>query len=169
MALNWGDVPTWVAAIGTVSAVSLALWQNMVDRRTARTRAVRAQAELISAWYGGDRDDVTDLYLRNGSKQPIYEVVVCLVINLGGGEGVPDDFRHVYLELPPGLFRIEVPSHWHGMSARPGIEVSFTDRTGAKHWIRRAAGALVVSPEPAIEHYGISRPYSYEVTQPLPE
>lgn len=54
MALNWGDVPSWVAAVGTVSAVSVALWQSGSVSRKERVAHRREQAQQVSGWYGGD-------------------------------------------------------------------------------------------------------------------
>lgn len=78
-----------------------------------------------------------------------------------------DVFRRVFLVVPPGTFRVEVPSDWHGMHRRPGVEIGFTDDTGEVHWVRRADGALEESLVPAIDHYGIARPYDYEMAQAL--
>lgn len=167
MTLNWGDVPTWVASVGTVAAVSLALWQVRVDRVAATALLKRAQAELVAGWFAGDRGSASHLAVRNASAQPVYEVIVSLVLNLGGGEGVPREYQRIFLELPPGTFDVPVPSHWHSMSARPGVEVAFTDRSGRVHWIRRANGALEETGEPAIEHYGIGRPFGYDVAEPI--
>lgn len=171
MAISWGDIPTWLAAIGTTSAVSVALLQSRVQSRTAQARSRRHQAEQVSGWYGGDLDGRSDLVFRNGSEHPIHEVVVSLTLN-----GVPapptqvggDEFRRVFLVLPPGTFRLQVSSGWHGMHRRPGVEISFTDGTGEVHWIRRANGVLEESQVPAIERYNLARPYDYDVAHPLP-
>jgi hypothetical protein len=187
--VDWGDVPTWLAAVGTIAAVTVALWQASSDRRsklaTLREDVAargdradaerRSQAELISGWYAGDRaqqlpggeHEVSVLRLMNGSDQPIYEVVVILVLNNRGGEGVNAMYRQVFLDVPPGTFALTVPSGWHGMSAAPGVEVSFTDRTGGAHWIRRANGVLEEIAESAIEHYEVGRPFGYEIATPL--
>ncbi|WP_207556104.1 hypothetical protein [Intrasporangium flavum] len=44
--LEWGDIPTWVASIGTVVAVSLALYQA----RGARREAAEAHRLGLAAW-----------------------------------------------------------------------------------------------------------------------
>jgi hypothetical protein len=155
MTLDWGDVPTWLASIGTVAAVWLALSQILADRRTVRAHIKRSQAELVAAWYAGDRGDASLLVVSNTSTQPVF--------NGHGGEGVPPDYRRVFLEVPPGTFEVAVSSHWHGMSATPGAEVAFTDRTGRANWIRRANGDLEEGGESAIEHYDIGRPFDYDI------
>jgi hypothetical protein len=97
LALNWGDVPTWVAAIGTVGALSTALFQIRTERQyrlkaEAADRAERhqAQARLISAFVGPvevtpERDDLTRswIYLINGSEEPVYRLLVGIVFMQG--------------------------------------------------------------------------------------
>lgn len=103
--MNFGDVPTWVAAIGTVGALVAALIQINTERnrrhaQEANDRAERrlAQARLVAAFLGSeetrgrpDPGDVglsrrrsgdggrTPIYVVNGSAEPVYEPVVGLV------------------------------------------------------------------------------------------
>jgi hypothetical protein len=118
--IQWGDIATWVAAVGTVSAVGIALWQVARERgaRVARDTQDRmdrhlAQARLISAWLGPaepvpdvdriETDDVEDdrsfnfrtpIYVQNSSAEPIYEVVAGIVFIQGAAprtlEGILD-------------------------------------------------------------------------------
>ncbi len=157
--LNWGDVPTWIASIGTLAAISIALWQILGDRRRAAEQQRRAQAELISAWYAGADHDHSRLVIRNASDQPIYEAVVVLVINGRSGREAPPEYRRILLVVPPGTYRIQAPIGWRGMGATPGAEVAFTDRTGEAYWVRRAGGSLTEIDQTAIEHYAIDRPF----------
>jgi len=50
-AVQWGTVSTWVAAVGTVAAVSLALWGAQGERKERLRRELRQQAVRISAWF----------------------------------------------------------------------------------------------------------------------
>jgi hypothetical protein len=50
-AVQWGTVSTWVASVGTVAAVSLALWEARRDRKERLRRELRQQAVRISAWF----------------------------------------------------------------------------------------------------------------------
>jgi len=59
MSIPLGNVPTWIAALGTVGALSAALWQINTERkrRIAQETADRAerhqaQARLVAAWVG---------------------------------------------------------------------------------------------------------------------
>ena len=101
--VNFGDVPTWVAAIGTVGALVAALTQINTERKRrhaeeTKDRAERrlAQARLVAAFLGseetrgrpepGDSDRSmrrpggrTPIYLVNGSAEPAYQPVIGLV------------------------------------------------------------------------------------------
>jgi hypothetical protein len=110
--VNWGDVPTWVAAIGTVGAFIAAFIQIATERRARLAReqqdridARRAQARLISGVRGpvehpdpepdldkpGTVDKIaarlaygrTAVDLFNGSQEPVYMLVVGLVFIQG--------------------------------------------------------------------------------------
>jgi hypothetical protein len=56
-AVQWGTVSTWVASVGTVAAVSLALWEARGERKDRLRRELRQQAERISAWFVGMHKD----------------------------------------------------------------------------------------------------------------
>ncbi len=167
MAIDWGDVPTWGATIGTVSAVAVALWQIRAQRSEQRKRDHRAQAELLSVWYAGESDRGATLTVLNGSTQPVHAAVATLTINGRPGEGVPDDYRAVMPILPPGRWLVDVAGGWAGMSAYPTAELGFTDHRGDKHWIRRPNGALEQMARSAIEHYDIYLPFSLAQLRPM--
>src|SRR5439155_17379932 len=50
--LQWGDVPTWLAAVGTIAAVVVALVFAGREGRHRREAAKRAQANQVTAWLG---------------------------------------------------------------------------------------------------------------------
>lgn len=112
--MHWGDVPTWVAAIGTVGAFVAAFIQIGTERRRRlareqqdRLQARRAQARLISAVLGPiehpdpepdlDQPHIADknaarlsygrtgVDLFNTSQEPVYTLVVGLVFIQGAG------------------------------------------------------------------------------------
>jgi hypothetical protein len=56
-AVQWGSVSTWVAGLGTVAAVSVALWEARGERKERLRRELRQQAERISAWFVGMHKD----------------------------------------------------------------------------------------------------------------
>jgi hypothetical protein len=102
--INWGDVPTWVAAVGTVGTLASALWQIQTERqrRLASEEQLRAerhieQARLVAAYLGEEErsepepetphDDQgrTSVFLVNNSAEPVYSVVVGIVFVQGAG------------------------------------------------------------------------------------
>lgn len=112
--MNFGDVPTWVAAVGTVGTLAAALWQisNERTRRLAADEQLRVerhieQAHLVAAYLGdqewpdGDPDPPaigsgrTGLYLANNSPEPVYSVVAGLVFVQGAGPRTLEDMIDV--------------------------------------------------------------------------
>jgi hypothetical protein len=92
LAVHWGNIPTWVAAIGTVGALFTALFQinrershrQRVEQRSEDER-LDAQARLLAAYPAeevhskdGSRTR-TSIVLINGSDEPVYGVVVGVV------------------------------------------------------------------------------------------
>jgi hypothetical protein len=106
-AVQWGTVSTWVASVGTVAAVSLALWEARRERKERLRRELRQQAERISAWFVGMHKDphgedrhgedangedsrreawlppelrgrAADVELLNNSEDPVTDVLVFL-------------------------------------------------------------------------------------------
>jgi hypothetical protein len=74
--LDWGDVPTWVGALGTVLALSFAvltLRSELSSRRRAHEEARRAQANLVTAWVdhvdAARLDDLRDGPAPRGGQQ----------------------------------------------------------------------------------------------------
>lgn len=105
--MQYGDLATWVASIGTVGALSTALYQIRIERdarhradRESIERVLRSQAQLVSGWYGGhvegsdqDQSRWDWLVVLNSSPEPVYQAVATLVFIQGSGpqtgEGLP--------------------------------------------------------------------------------
>ena len=180
LALSFGDVPTWVAAVGTVGALAAALYQIGAEqkRRLETDEQLRAerhleQARLVAAYMGEEKPAVTDsgngqtsFYLANNSQEPVYSVVVGLVFVQGAGPHALEDMIDLNKKqygragpittvniLPGGLYRVLVAgTGWHRiLSGRAGVEIAFTDRAGF-HWIRRATGELQELTKPPLEY-----------------
>jgi hypothetical protein len=141
-AVQWGTVSTWVAAVGTVAAVSLALWGARGERKERLRRELRQQAVRISAWFVEMHKDshgedsrgeawlppelqgrVADVELLNNSADPVTDVLIFL------SRGSP-------------------------AMSRVMVVVSFTDSAG-NHWARGARGELRQLPAPAIEYWKV--------------
>jgi hypothetical protein len=107
--VSFGDVPTWVAAVGTVGTLTAALYQISAERkrRLASDEQLRIerhleQARLVAAYMGEEeraspgRDPASDngrtsFYLANNSLEPVYSVVVGLVFVQGAGPRTLED------------------------------------------------------------------------------
>jgi hypothetical protein len=88
--IDWGDVPTWIQAMGTLFALVaiVAAWKvlGVERRRDAERQAAeeRAQAAKVAAWPSVVRSDPADpgsapawgAAVRNASDLPIYQVHV---------------------------------------------------------------------------------------------
>jgi hypothetical protein len=102
--LDLGDLPTWIAAVGTVGALIAAFIQINTERRRRheneqRDRCERhlAQARLISAVIGQEKliaggqekdehpEGRTSVELINSSSEPVYRLVVGIVYIEGTG------------------------------------------------------------------------------------
>jgi hypothetical protein len=95
--IHLGDLPTWLAGLGTVGTLGAALWQIGVERKRRHEREAqereerhRAQARLVAAVIGPEEPaedqfkDVeilgrTGVDLINGSAEPVYRLVVAIV------------------------------------------------------------------------------------------
>jgi hypothetical protein len=78
---DWGDVPAWFEAVGTVGAFAFAFRTYYGDRRRARGESESAQARQIAVWADGGR-----LWFSNSSGLPVFGVAVT-VRWAGGSEG----------------------------------------------------------------------------------
>jgi len=170
----WGTV---VLAVGTTGTLIVALRQIAVerrerlllDRRTA-IRKHRRQATVVSAWYAGTVGGTSYIEMTNQSEQPVYEVVVSLAFVQGAAPRTTQEWMRLHngtapytrsmVALPPGTFRVEFPSGWGALTARPGAEIGFTDANGVS-WVRRADGKLEELATNAIDAFGLSRPVDF--------
>jgi hypothetical protein len=158
-----------VAAVGTIGALGAALVQ-IARERSLRQRSERlAQASRVSAWYVSDDEHQTNVVLLNGSAEPVYRVLIFLVLIQAAGpttglevmrEELSSDYWTAFGVLPPGRYYTTLGAGWRGMSRQAGIEIAFSDRSGT-HWVRHANGALLQLPEPPESHYGIPLPVGW--------
>jgi hypothetical protein len=124
-AVQWGTVATWVAGVGTVVAVSLALWEARAERKERLRRELRQQAVRISAWFVGMHKEPHD-------EDPHHE----------------DPRRDA--RLPPELRGRAADVEL----SRMVVIISFTDSAG-NHWARGARGELRQLRTAAIEYWKV--------------
>jgi hypothetical protein len=135
-AVQWGTVSTWVAAVGTVAAVSLALWVARGERKERLRRELREQAVRISAWFvemhkGSHGEDshgedsrgeaglppelrarAADVELLNNSADPVTDVLIFLSrvsYKVQRWWDQEPEYRVMIGVLPPGRWTISVP------------------------------------------------------------
>jgi len=194
MTIGLGDLPTWLAAIGTIAAVVTALWQVASERHIrqraedeARQDRRYAQARLVSSMPGPvNRSDTawsasgtSSVDCINTSAEPVYNVVVGVVFLQGAGPRTMEDMLTSFGSAPPPVTTLSLlaPGRWRAiiqgsgftsiLSGRPGTEVAFTDRAGV-HWIRRASGALDSIDEDPLTYFGrfnLSGPYDFQTPE----
>ncbi len=173
---RWGDYPTWVAGIGTVGAVVVALVLAGRDGRRRDREARRSQAELQTAWMRfppqpsdpADYKQVVTVSILNGSNQLAYKVIASLVPVRGTAPpnfremrgDLPTAFRVFVGELPPGQHDFEVAYPGGGGFIRFAVELAFKDAAGRK-WVRGVEGNLrEIKAEPA-DHYDLPEPLDW--------
>ena len=166
MDAEWiGTVGTWIGSIGTTGAMVAALRQLRLERKIRKEEeslrakeqkhreeeAKREQANKINSWI--DPENESRALIVNDSNQPIYWVVIHLVISVGGGpqtsEAVsamsedccPNTNRYLRWMVPPGTYSMSLEHTWGGMMRKLGVELSYTDARG-EHWVRRNDGTV---------------------------
>jgi hypothetical protein len=196
VALDLGDVPTWIASIGTVGALGAALIQinterarRLQDEAQKREDDHRAPAMLVAGYIipqtqsRADGDLArTPICLMNNAYAPVYRLVAGMVAVRGDGpqkiedilqarqpgQGVPVTTISI---LPPGLSQVVIKNtERSGVGeGRAGVETAFTDMQGS-HWIRRATGELEEIPCEPFEHYakaGLQEPFEIQYPEPF--
>lgn len=172
-------VRSWITTLTALVAIPafVIAYVQLHDEREQRQeleqeqleRAIREQAEQVSAWLAETGDGTLEVMLSNRSGTPVYEAIASPVLLAGTGPRKGEDLAELdlppetigrYSVIPPGQHRTTLSGSTGGMHTAPGIEVAFTDRAGV-HWIRRGSGALVQIEEPAAEHYGIDEPVGW--------
>jgi hypothetical protein len=143
---DWGTVPDWLAAVGTLLAFAVALrllFKELDARRENEEDRRREQASRVAAWarpVGAGPNDHA-MMLRNNSEQPV--TAVRLVMEH------PDMPEVVTREeswdlVPPGEQRVD--DMW--VTGPPGpVTLTFTDAAGHR-WTRRPDGRLVEPDRP---------------------
>jgi hypothetical protein len=145
--VQWGDAPSWFAAVGTIAAVGVALWLAGRERRRQSAEDRRHQAERITAWVAADDPEGKEpnvlVAVANNSHQVAYRLVISLGDPATGGSRPqgPLQWRRFVSQLPPGETRVTVD--WRtGPTARPNVGIAFQDAAG-RHWVRGMNGKLV--------------------------
>jgi len=168
---QYGSVAAWVGALGTIAAVSVALWKAGEETRHRVEQEHRDQAERVSAWWDGTdhgpemRERV---YIINSSTELVYDVAIFVVFVQGGGPPSGENLMRLGIGTNKAFLSVLPPGHWSVTTSSGGsvpnrhlgVEVAFTDRHGT-HWVRRSSGTLTENDQSAFAHYHVGRPVGY--------
>jgi hypothetical protein len=194
--LNFGDVPTWIASIGTVGALAAALIQINTERARRhhqetqkreddhRAPAMLVAGVIVPQTQSPDDDALarTPICLMNNAYAPVYRLVAGIVSVRGDapqtiedmlqarqpGQSVPVTTVSI---LPPGNSQVWIKNTESSGIAegRAGVEIAFTDLQGS-HWIRRATGKLEEIASEPLEYYathGLQEPFEIQYPEPF--
>jgi hypothetical protein len=194
--LNFGDVPTWIASIGTVGALGAALIQINTERTRRHQQEAqkreddhRAPAMLVAGLIIPQTQSPDDgepartpICLMNNAYAPVYRLVAGIVSVRGDGPQAIEDILQARQPgqpvpvttisiLPPGNSQVWIKNTERSGIAdgRAGVEIAFTDLQGS-HWIRRATGKLDEITSEPFEYYathGLREPFEIQYPEPF--
>jgi hypothetical protein len=174
--VNWGSAPDWLAAIGSIAAVSISLLVA-VRERNARKRAeeqlsselirrFRSDAEAFLAWIEvvpsySEANPAIMLHMQNSGSRPIFDITVTPVRIVTGTSGqrivasvvgpnaeLKEDVTDTY-EMLVGLNGL--PERWlSDPQIIIGARAIFRDANGYG-WERTVAGTLFEVPVANVE------------------
>jgi hypothetical protein len=171
--INWGDVATWFTGIVTLGLFIVGFLQIRNERaarikneKELELRAVREQAEKISAWIARDQQGKISIAVLNNSQQPVYQVIITETLVGQTGELGTASQDHALLSIvPPGLGYVTIDGTYYGMHRRPGVEIAFSDVT-SRNWIRKSNGELIGIDMSTVSYYEINLPATWNDLEP---
>ncbi len=147
--LHWGDVPSWVAAIGTVGALIVALYLGVRELIRARVDRERADASQVTGWLDiGEIDGVQRVRVLVCNKSGAASTkILAKVLDLTGAvtEVTPVFINGVPPTGEPVVRGVDVP-----LPSEPDQEhyrldsLQFTDGAGIR-WDRSMSGLRKIS------------------------
>lgn len=166
---DWGNVPEWIAAVGSLGALAVALWLLGAQLRTYRTSEqdrIQSDATRVSAWWSTPEiAPVVSVHIRNAGDNPVYDCVVFL----GPSRQPPPDSSRtdswdfhfpivpagetLTKSVPSEHFILESQDHLpdqHGFFRGAWVEIVFTDSAG-RFWSRKRDGQLVKRKGPSMD------------------
>lgn len=138
---DWGTVPDWFAAVGTVGALFVALGIVLNDRRTRRREAAEA---INGTWYANATSEADFFELKatiyNAGSKPAHAVAVRTYVaglydrslDLADNDGHEGDYEH----MPPGA-TLRFSTRIKGSLAdhKNDVLLTFVDGNG-RAWVR---------------------------------
>src|SRR5258708_8999555 len=159
-------LPNWIQAVGSVSALAFAAGAVVIAGRMHKVESVRdqvntdarhaqesfarkAQAALVSAWWGLSEDGQGGIFARNASETPVYQVFLTAL----GVDDHSDGTKVFSLVVPPSdrpIFFPVADSPPAPRAAARRVKLSFTDAVGVR-WLRNEYGLLAeCRPNPCV-------------------
>jgi flagellar basal body-associated protein FliL len=164
---NSGDIPTWLAAVGSTGTLGFAVYQLYKTSKDRKKERIEQQARKIFAYFvPAETSYHAFAMLYNLSDSPVYNVVITQVTVHGvspsdgktkwnNGSSKLGEYISV---LTPGKFQTVNDFDLDpGMSRRYGIEIAFRD-SEEQSWIIDGHGHLhAIKVDPLI-YYDVSIP-----------
>lgn len=151
----WGDVPSWLSAIGTVGSLLAAFWllrEDLKDRRAQRKSAVECDARKISCWCEVVSEKHAILWVQNLSDEPVYNLVGYVGNSNADFNSFPDP-ENKYMDVVFGLvapqqklnYKIDDKRYFSGLQFPdlPQVAIEFTDAQEV-HWRRDENGVVKI-------------------------
>jgi hypothetical protein len=166
------DAASWLAAVGTLAAVVVALGLAIADGRRRSREDRRHQAELITAWVAVQFErPYVWVTLENASNLVAYHLVISTVSVVESSKVTrpsdPRTWRRFISQLPPGQSK-PLSVDWSVATgvARPGVEIAFQDAAG-RSWIRDWSGQLEeVKETDHLGRLGLEEPLDWDFKGP---
>lgn len=165
--MNLTKLFTDFATIGAWGTAVVGLMQIRNERHLRRSADRLRQASKISGWLIDASSVPAVACLNNASDTPVFEVVVSLIVFQGlpapaiQSTVFPRSFRTYLSVLPPGCFRVSLPSSGRAPGIRFELELGFTD-AASRFWIRHGNGSLHEIPVTPTAHYRIPHPIDWD-------
>ena len=155
---DWGDVPTWIAALfgGGAFLGALLLFRIEAQRDNRQEKADRAeQASLVTAWirYRPDSDDDLQVHIQNASTACVYGVCVEFVASRRSLGYILRDVVPPYRtsELIIPIDRSVISSYYETVLSIAAVEwtgiepILYFRDSANRFWKRERTGTLVDS------------------------
>lgn len=140
--IAWGSVGDWIAGIGTIAAVAVALVFSLRSERQQRD----AHLAAVHAWFEIVPGPKGSLRLINNTDYPVYEWSVVVTWRVGDAPFVVRTSQADHGLLPPGHHDFALSAEGLPLPANDAdVEVDFRFRDAAGNARRRLPSGRLVS------------------------
>lgn len=176
---DWGDIPSWLGAVGTIGATSVAVWLAAMERNRAveaererdqlRDLAQGEVASRVVAWLEEApakgqrtflRPAIWRVMVQNGSDQPVLNICASIV----HGDGQHKQWIKDWNVIPPlHTVHADQETELQSLNEQPYVALSFEDPMG-RQWHRGERGQLTLTGH--LGHAGIGYTNTAEAAEP---